>query len=385
MNVVICDITGRTINYDVALCDAINEKMESNDSLEFWSAGLTEKYPFRYHVFRSFVPKKYRSVAHGITRILKAFDAIGAYIWILLELKKRKIDIIHLQWLPFISLGLTGAAIDLRFLSLIKKISPQTRLVFTIHNMCPHRMSEDDRKRYNPVFAKALEYFDAYVVHTENTKEEVVNILKLSPEKVNVIYHGIFSPFGYVFKPSNLSGKYIHLLMYGFQHPYKGTDVFVEALSLLKNNTKEKLKVRICGAFGSGFLEKCKNIETGVDITWIPEFLSDDMLYNEINNADILFFPYRRISQSGALLLALHTRKFLVTSNLPTFVETLKGFPEELFFRSESSVDLARLIELYVSGKVDKIQINESISKLNILYSWKKSADDSIKMYKSIE
>lgn len=385
MKIVVCDITGRTINYDAALCDAIDKELTNGDTIEFWSAGITEDYAFKCHIFRSIVPKRYRSVAHRITRVLKAFDTILAYIWILYRIKKDKIDILHLQWFPFISLGLTGAFIDIKFLSLVKKYSPATRLVFTIHNMCPHRMSEDERQYYNPTFIRALQYFDAYVVHTEETRDEANKVLGLPLQKIFVIYHGIFAPSGYKFKPSKLNKNRINLLMYGFQHPYKGTDVFVKALSLLTEIYKERIHVTICGAFGNGYLDKCQTINTGIKINWVPEFLSDDDLYKEIDNADILFFPYRRISQSGALLLALYTNKYLITSDLPTFVETLKGYPKEAFFQSENPNDLARVIELFITEKIDQKAILESISSLNLLYSWNQSALSTLRMYNIIK
>ena len=35
MKIVVCDITGRTINYNVALCEALVEKIGPEDSVEF--------------------------------------------------------------------------------------------------------------------------------------------------------------------------------------------------------------------------------------------------------------------------------------------------------------------------------------------------------------
>lgn len=384
MKIVICDITGRTINYNVALCEAIHNELGVDDSVEYWSAGIKDEYPFKTHTFTSIVPKKYRSVAHAITRVLKAFDTIIAYIWILLKLKFTKIDVLHLQWFPFISLGLMGASVDINFLKLISWVSPNTKLVFTIHNLCPHRMTEEGRKNYNPIFTKALGYFDAYVVHTEGTREEVTKILGLPYENTHVIYHGIFKTDGYTFQPSNIDDKQVNLLMYGFQHAYKGTDIFIKSLSYLDNECKKRLKVTVCGAFGLGYLDKCKSIETGVEITWIPDFLPDTYLYDQINKADILLFPYRRISQSGALLLALNTGKYLITSNITTFVETLKGFPKECFFKNEDPEDLARVISMYLNKEINTDKIVLSIKELNKLYSWEMSAQNTILMYKSI-
>ena len=381
MKIVVCDITGRTINYNVALCEALVEKIGPEDSVEYWSAGLTEDYSFKTHNFFSIVPNRFRSVAHKITRVMKAFDTVLAYIWILFTIREKKIDVFHLQWFPFISLGLKGSKIDLFFLKKLRDFCPNTTFVFTIHNMCPHRMKDEERVLYNPTYSKALNYFDKYIVHTDSTKREVMETLGLSGEKISVIPHGIFVPKDYVFSPSTKKSGPFKLLQYGFQHPYKGTDVFVRSLSYLPEDIKSQLEVTICGAFGGNFYTVCNEIETGINIKWIPSFLPDAELYDLINDSDILMFPYRRISQSGALLLALYTRKYIIASDIPTFVETLDGFPTDSFFKSEDPEDLARVIKSYVTGLINTDKIQSVIEKLNIDYSWGVSASKTLKLY----
>ena len=171
--------------------------------------------------------------------------------------------------------------------------------------------------------------------------------------------------------------------MYGFQSYYKGTDVFVKALSLIKDEYKDKIEVSICGAFSDDYYQTCTSIDTGVNIQWIPRFLSDNELYENIDGSNVIILPYRRISQSGVLLLALNTRRYIIASELPSFKETLKGFPKETFFESEDANDLARVINTYCAKEIDFEKIRQSIEDLNVLYSWKQSAIDTINLYNS--
>lgn len=383
MKYIICDITGRTINYDIALSEAINKELADSDKIEFWSAGLDGKYEIKVRKFFSCVPQKVRSISHPLTRMLKAFDTICAYIKIVLCVAFRKVDVFHLQWFPFLSLGLTGSNIDIKFISLLKFISPKTKFVFTIHNVCPHGMKESDIPTYNRTFSKALRLFDDYIVHTESTKDYVVSTLGLKVSNVHVIYHGIFKPKDFEFSSINIERENIKIIMYGFQSYYKGTDVFLKALSFIKEEYKNKIKVSICGAFSDDYYQTCTNIDTGVDIKWIPQFLSDKELYENIDEANLIILPYRRISQSGVLLLALNTRRYIIASDIPSFQETLKGFPEETFFKTEDPKDLARVINAYYEKQIDFEKIKESIEYLNVLYSWQKSAINTINLYKS--
>lgn len=384
MKIVISDITGRTLNYDYALCDAISERMDKTDVVEFWGPDREHNDKLKVRSFGSIVPSKYKTSTNTVVRLLKAFDTILAYIKILLWVIKEKPDVFHLQWFPFLSLGTTGASIDMFFMKMIRKCSPQTKGVFTIHNMCPHGMSENDRAGYNPIFTKVLSLFDHYVVHTEKTKEEVIDAFNLKEEKVSLVYHGVFKPKGVVFERKQWDYKNVKLIMYGSQNWYKGTDVFVEALSLLHADVKKRIHVTICGSIDQEISSKCNAINTGCDIDWMSYYLEDDLLYQKISESDIIILPYRRISQSGVLLLAIATKRLIVTSNLPTFKETLKGYNDEMFFESEKPQSLASLISKYVKGELDRDNVLRILESLEELYSWGESAKKTINIYKTI-
>ena len=384
MKIVISDITGRTLNYDYALCDAISERKDKTDVVEFWGPNREHNFKLNVRSFSSIVPSRFKTSTNNIVRLLKAFDTIFAYIKILLLVIKIKPDVFHLQWFPFLSLGTRGAYIDMFFVKMIKKCSPNTKGVFTIHNMCPHGMSEKDRAGYNPLFSKALSLFDHYVVHTEKTKEEVIASFNLKKEKVSLVYHGVFKPKDVVFERKQWENGNVKLIMYGSQNWYKGTDVFVEALSLLPDDVKERIHVTICGSIDQDISNKCNAINTGCDINWMSYYLEDEILYQKINESDIIFLPYRRISQSGVLLLAIATKRLIITSNLPTFKETLKGFNEEMFFESENPQSLTSLICKYVNGCIDRDRALTTLELLEGLYSWDESAKKTINIYKTI-
>ena len=380
MKYVVCDITGRTLNYDKALCEAINEEVDG-DEVELWSPQII-KPTIKLRSFISFVPNKYRNRSGIVFRLLKVVDTLLAYMSILYRVFIFKPEVFHLQWFPFLSLGTRGAGIDLFFLRMIKYLSPNTLFVFTIHNICPHSMKESEIASYNPVFIRGLKIFDHFVVHTKKTKEEIVGEMEIESGKISVVHHGIFVPKDFHFTPLSYSKEQLNIIMYGNQNWYKGTDILVESLKYLDERTIRKCKITICGAISKDYLAELKEKDSGSFINWIPNFVEDNILYDNINKSDLIVLPYRRISQSGVLLLALSTNRLIATSDLPTFKETLDGFDDELFFKSEDAKDLARLLELYVNQKVDIASIQNSIKSLNQQYSWSNSAKDTLLMYK---
>ena len=383
MKIIVCDITGRTLNYDVALCQAINNEVAGPDSIELWTT-CTQKYPIKTKKFCSIVPLRYRNSASIIIRLFKVIDTLGAYITSIVRIFVLKPSIFHLQWFPFLSLGTKGAVMDIAFIKLIKLVSPKTKLVYTIHNICPHSMKEEKRAHYNPVFSKGLSYFDHYIVHTERTRSDVCSIFNLDKRHVTTIYHGVFVPEGFCFSPLSLKKGKINIIMYGNQNWYKGTDILVDSLNYLDDYSKEVCHFTICGSIDKNYLLELQNKTNGRFINWIPNYLSDSDLYEAINQADIIVLPYRRISQSGVLLLALSTNRLIITSDLPTFKETLNGIEDRLFFKSEDPLDLARVIGLYANGKVDIDSLRFSLKKLKALYSWENSAKNTVALYKGL-
>lgn len=384
MKYIICDITGRTINYDEALCAAIQLQLSQNEQLEFWSQGGHSPKGYLLKRFRSVVPNRFKNSSKKTILFLKAFDAICAYICILFRILINKPRVFHLQWLPFLSLGLRGASIDIFFLRLFRHIANSTTFLFTIHNMCPHGMKEEKRAAYNVMFVKALQLFDVFIVHTKQTKDEVCQQFGLDEKCVNIIYHGVFVPEGVSFNRKIWNRKSVNLLMYGTQNWYKGTDVFVKALELLSDECKLKIHAYICGVVDKEMQNACNGIDAGVDLKWENYYLTDEQLYKRIEESDIIVLPYRRISQSGVLLLALSTKRIIITSNLPTFMETLDEYDQSLFFESENPKSLANLIEKYLNEKIDRTVVLDNLSVLEKKYSWDNSASLTVNLYRKL-
>ena len=169
--------------------------------------------------------------------------------------------------------------------------------------------------------------------------------------------------------------------MYGFQNRYKGADVLVDAIYQLPIKIRERVEAIIVGKSDNNLLKECAPKCKELDITWINKFVDDAKLYNYIGSSDVILLPYRSISQSGVLLLALSFKKTILTSNLPSFIETLEGYESEWFFESENSKSLSHLIERYVEGSIDNEKMQSIIKKLCDKYSWKNTAIATVHAY----
>lgn len=370
----IVDITGRVWQYDQALVGAIDGICSDEDvRLLLPRKGLI-----------SFIPKKYEFSEYKIKRIARVFEALINYIYIVLVLTFSHIDVLHLQWLPFLEIN----EWEIPLLALMRKVAPRTRIVLTIHNVYPHNMDDNAKKKYNTRFRKACYYIDAFIVHTEISKQEAIREFGLSEEKVTVCCHGVFVPKNVSIKQEKRDSKKYSILQFGTQSYYKGTDVLVDAACGLSEKENKRIEIRIIGGIKSDFLEKMKAKDINNAITWRPHYIEDIELFEEINNSDLIVLPYRAISQSGVLLLAIYFEKNIICSDLPSFVETMRGkeskdLDDSLFFKSEDAENLRNLIRRYANRTIDEKAVKARINHLKQLYSWKNAAISTLCVYRN--
>lgn len=380
MKILVVDISGKVINYDIALC---NEMVSSCVDNITYMAPIKNEVDCKCAIFHliSLIPSKYQNSKAPLKRGLKAVECLLNYFILCIYLWIHSIDVVHFQWLPFLEI----VGIESYIIQILKFLSPKTKYILTIHNIYPHNSSNNMKERYKIRFCKVKNLIDSFIVHTEISKADVIREFGIEQNAIDVVYHGIFVPNNYrpIIKQQPSNRKW-NLIMYGNQSPYKGTDIFIKALGLLPEEVKPKVRALVCGKTDKSYLNSLQSIQTGVEIIWKPYFVEDSELFSMIDESDVIILPYRAISQSGVLLLALYFRRVIITSDLPSFKETLKGFSDELFSEAENPASLASVISNYVRGEVDIEKELKIIENLNEKYSWEKSAVNTLKIYQKL-
>ena len=370
MKIAVIDISGKIPYYDHALCAEL--KKLPNCEITLFTPYQQEEYKPTYKVKRlySFPLSKNKK----LRRIIKGFEGLINYVYLIIYFMFNNISIIHLQWLPFLEF----CGVEKLFLSIFDHTN-NAKIVLTVHNIYPHNMEGHRRQLYVKRFRDCAEFIDVFVVHNNSSKLVLKEDFKIIEGAIEVIYHGIFVPE--VYPKSNKNSNKINLLMYGNQSIYKGTDLFIEAIELLPKEEKEKITVTIAGKTEQYLYQTYIKRAENLNIKWLNRYLTDDELNQLIANSDMLFFPYREISQSGALLLALAFRKQLVVSCLPSFTETLEGFPPSSFVDVGSANALASNIIKRLRGEIDVESELSVMDALQNKYSWSESAKKTLKLY----
>lgn len=378
MKIAIVDISGKVIKYDIALCEAIDICPQKKVEVEFYCPLYDELPRCKTTKLLNLVPPKYKNGEYLWKRVIKLFELILNYLILICKVASQKPNIIHFQWFPLMEVC-SGEHLAVK---IMKKLSKQSQMVLTIHNVYPHTFTEEKRRAYAKRFERIDPLINAYIVHTEETKVEIIRDFKIDEKKINVVHHGIFSPRNFTPTKNVINEQNITFVMYGNLSDYKGVDVFVEAIKDLPEQYQKKVHGVIAGEMQNK--ELCKKLQfdsRDLNIDWYPYFLPDKELYERIDKANVIVLPYKSISQSGVLLLALYFKRYIVTSDLASFKETLQGFTDDMFFESENPMSLAQLMMRFVDGKIDIESQMKVIEKLNEMYSWSSAAENTINIY----
>lgn len=258
-------------------------------------------------------------------------NSINPFNWITTgrELKKLQPDIILIRfWLPFMGPAL-GSIIR------IAKSNKHTKAIALTDNVIPHEKRPGDT-----VFTKYfLSACDAFITMSDKVMNDLHSFVPNHP-KIQV-QHPLYDNFGKIIskeearKQLNIGVDEKIILFFGFIRKYKGLDILISALKLLKDKMqlqeKKIPKLLIAGEFyekDTAYLEQIERLGLKENILLHTEFIADEQVKNYLCAADLVVQPYRNATQSGVTPLAYHFEKPMVVStagSLPQMVPHMKA------------------------------------------------------------
>jgi len=294
-------------------------------------------------------------------------DSINPINWIRvgLKIKKEKPDVlIYKYWMPFF-------APCFGTITRIVKRNKKTKTLVICDNVIPHERKPGDIA-LTKYFFHAADYF---VLLSEKVKDD---LLKLFPAAKNaVLPHPVYSNFGLPVEKSaakeylNLSAEKI-ILFFGFIRDYKGLDILLEAMSLLKN--KLDVKLLVAGEFYSNE-EKYKRLieKLGLEnfICLRTEFIPTSDVKYYFSASDCVILPYRNATQSGIVQIAMNFMKPVIAANVGGIDEVISNGVSGFIIEKENPAALADSIIKFYSEEKEKLFV-AGLKKEAEKYSWEK-------------
>lgn len=254
-------------------------------------------------------------------------NSINPFNWMLVgnELKNLSPDIIIVRyWLPFM-----GPCLG-TILRRVKK-NNHTKIICIADNIFPHEKRLGD-KSFTEYFLKPI---DGFITMSEKVLADLHQFAKGKPAQF--VPHPLYDNFGEKVSKEEARQKLTInkndkvLLFFGFIRKYKGLDILLNAMKLLKRDSStQNIKLLIAGEF----YEDEKNYRELLNDSLIKhnlivhtQFITDSMVKYFLCAADCVVQPYRNATQSGVTPLAYHFEIPMIVTNvggLPSLVPDRK-------------------------------------------------------------
>lgn len=286
---------------------------------------------------------------------------------------KQNPDYIHFDWETsyYYRRSLWMTLINVPFFMIqvyIVRFIFNCKLVWTPHNIIPHdskylKVHQFSRR----FFAKNMTWIRLF---SEISLPAAVAELKCNQSKFKIIPEGSY--VGYypnkvgrieARKYFNIDNDKLVLLYTGFIKPYKGITGLIECFKKSFDNNAVLL---IAGKVMNVDYFKAIKESINENIILIDRFIENDELQLFFNAADVVALPFKKIENSGSVILAMSFMKAVIAPRMGVLVERLKDQPELLY--EESLKESFEVLKKLTIKDLDQIgQKNfEQLSK----YSW---------------
>jgi len=242
--------------------------------------------------------------------------------WFLIgrQIRKKAPDILIVRfWIPFMAPCLGT------ILRIVRK-NRKTKIICIADNIIPHEKRWGDRL-LTQYFIKPI---DAFITMSET----VLHDLRAFTQKPALLEpHPLYDHFGASIPQHEarvklgIDSNQFVFLFFGFIRKYKGLDLLLEAVAILKRKGIKEFRVMIAGEF----YEDKKTYDSLMEALDVKEmlllqthFIADADLRNYFCAADVVVQPYRSATQSGVTPLAYHFEKPMIVTNvggLPAMVQ----------------------------------------------------------------
>lgn len=249
--------------------------------------------------------------------IFSCINSINPFNWIKTgnRLKKEKPDIIVVRyWLPFM-----GPALG-TILRRVKK-NKHTKIICIADNIIPHEKRPGD-KAFTRYFLKAC---DAFITMSDKVMTDLRLFQKNKPAQL--VTHPLYDNFGAIISKQE-ARQHLHLplrekiiLFFGFIRKYKGLDLLLDAVSVLKKSGTDAahIKLLVAGEFYEDekpYQEQIEKLGIQDNLILRTNFIPDSEVKYYLCAADAVIQPYRSATQSGVTPLAYHFEKPMVVTNV---------------------------------------------------------------------
>jgi glycosyltransferase involved in cell wall biosynthesis len=300
-------------------------------------------------------------------------NSINPFNWIKIgnRIKNLQPDIVIVRyWLPFMAPCLGT------ILRRIKK-NNHTKIICIADNVIPHEQKFIDK----PLTKYFIKPVDAFITMSE----KVMNDLRLfTQKKATQVLHPLYDNFGEGVTKKEaqtflaLNETKHTVLFFGFIRHYKGLDILLHAIKIIKDtniNFYNNLQVVLAGEYYEDEKKYTSIIaENKIEgaIVCKTKFITDSEVKYYFCAADVVIQPYRNATQSGVTPLAYHFNKPMIVTNVGALASNVPHGKVGLVCEPTADAIAATIVEFFT---LDKDTLQKNIQEEKKKYSWQVFTD----------
>ena len=275
----------------------------------------------------------------------------------------KNVDIVHLTEPHYYNYGWKSAC-------------KGKKIVITVHDLIPDMVWNVEWMR--PYRRKVLERADAIIAVSNYTKDKIVEVYGVSPDKITVVYHGHLEYINQVGEQLFPGKRYV--LYVGNRNSYKNFPFFVKAISPMLREYKDLFLVCTGPAFAN---EEQSLFETlGISDKVIHHFADDCQMQSLYSNAEAFVYPSLVEGFGIPILDAFAAKCPVVVSNCSCFPEIAKD--AALYFEKEDEGGLRYALQsLMTDGNLRTLMIERGAERVKS-FSWQKCSEETVAVYKKV-
>ena len=251
----------------------------------------------------------------SLRKVIKALAHVWGLARLMVRVQRQRPDVVHFQWAVV-------PTIDTLAMLFIRRYCP---VVLTVHDTTPFN---GDRLSWGQITGHYLpmRVADRIIVHTEAGRQSLMR-RGIPAHKLTVIPHGPLRLPVQVSRTTPRRDQRWTFLLFGEVKPYKGVDLFIEAIALLPETQRERARFVVAGR---------PRMDLGPLTARIAELrlqrvvelqmrrLTDQEMAALFDETDCFVFPYRQIDASGVYFLVKLLPKWMIATNVGVFTDDLR-------------------------------------------------------------
>jgi D-inositol-3-phosphate glycosyltransferase len=314
-------------------------------------------------------------------KLVRGFRFMKGLLRSLLEARKNGAVLCHYHFFHFTKIEYVSVVLA-RFLGF--------SVVVTVHDV--ESFSGDSSTN---LASRTLGFASGVVVHNQVSAIEVVEKIGYSPKWLYVIPHGNYLPYidsstdrNYARSRLGLPLNKKIILFFGQIKEVKGLDLLLVSLKEIVGRSPDVLLV-VAGKVWKDDFNKYSALiaENGLsdfvklDIRYVPD--EEAALFYKA--ADIVALPYRRIYQSGVLLMAMSYGRAVVVSDLPGMTEIVRDQFSGFVFKAGDSGSLAKVMckALFDDSLRDNVA-EQGLSLMRKKFDWDDIGLRTVDVYRDV-